>query len=703
MPKETLQDFESDPKNKIISADEIKKIEEINNYLNPKKTENSETNEWSEQLDNAKIKINQIDDAFLTDIKRQWELILKWIKYEEWKEPTAQQITAMLSLLKIHQMKNPWSIEWNISLSWNNGAELSIDDVLDVVWTVPDEFWGIIPQEVINYLNDLLASRKDKLDNDRKNFNDAAVKWDIYENPVQWNVEWGSQDTVDSNPEVSAEKAKIYIQNLINDMSDLKRDAINNRDIVNKNFNIIRKEAQQNKEKFWIAVNALLDHIFEDWKTNPDTIQKRGLDNIPERDLNDKTMYSEKVRLFQKIAYDMEDYKDIIGAWMAADKAADGKLWYNTLDALLKINRFNDRFQVKTDRKEVNKWVERTQDWKEAEKYPDNVKRILSMWEFWADGKFKFYNWEKGKEDYVQEDDKWKFVNIWWERYYIEWECKCWDEFNKFKQVVKPYIWFDENWNEITLYKRILSFWKVHENWRFEWTKVTIDWNQKQVKSETFDAPKERTIWDKKVPSSIVDVKLWNKIDDKWDFKWKWRIDLFTDKDKKTLNEKELNSLDKSDILAFLNKAIRNYKETNHKPSEIWQSNLNLVIDLAIRELHKENNWDVLWDLVKNADPSTWYFAKGLSPEERVSKFLNLDYGLSSNPDHKINKNNLEGDAAKKYEEAETNADKRNIRKWEKQWVRIINRLEWLVAVLEKSKILDKWEKENQDVVNPDE
>jgi hypothetical protein len=45
MPKETLQDFESDPKNKIISADEIKKIEEINNYLNPKKTENSETNE----------------------------------------------------------------------------------------------------------------------------------------------------------------------------------------------------------------------------------------------------------------------------------------------------------------------------------------------------------------------------------------------------------------------------------------------------------------------------------------------------------------------------------------------------------------------------------------------------------------------------------------------------------------------------------
>ncbi len=641
MPKETLQAFESDPKNKIISADEIKKIEEINNYLNPKKTENSETNEWSEQLDNAKIKINQIDDAFLTDIKRQWELILKWIKYEKWKEPTAQQITAMLSLLKIYQMRNPWSIKWDIPLNWN------FDTVLNIVWDIPKNFQWFMEDssEVVAYLDEVFKERKES---DKRDYDEGAEKWNI-----------------ENNWEVSLYKAKKYIDTLIADIEK------NWWDSVKSKYQYLRYKLNKDPWSFEKAVNSLLSKCAE---KNPALAVEWSFS------LSDGPV-SSAIQEFQRKA--KNEYETWLTSW-GLKNWVDGKLWYNTLLVIQKVVDIVES-DFKPAEREVKLWesTERKLDWKEAEKYPDNVKRILSMWEFWADGKFKFYNWEKGK-DYVQHDDNWNFVNIWWERYYIDWECgDLWDEFNKFKQEVKPYMWYDEHWNEKVLYKRILSFWKIHKNWMFEWTKVTIDWNEKQVKSQTFDAPKERTIWDKKVPSSIVDVKIWNKIDDKWDFKWKWRIDLFTDKDKKTLNEKELNSLDKNDILAFLNKAINNYKETNHKPSWIWQANLNLVIDLAIRELRKEDNRAVLWELIKNADPSTWYFAKGLSPEERVSKFLNLDPGLYSNPDNIINKNNLEWEELKKYNSLETNAEKRKYRSTLKQWDRIINRLKLLQKALE--------------------
>jgi hypothetical protein len=39
---EEMQNFENNPKNKEINADEIKEIERINNYLNPNKEEKSE-------------------------------------------------------------------------------------------------------------------------------------------------------------------------------------------------------------------------------------------------------------------------------------------------------------------------------------------------------------------------------------------------------------------------------------------------------------------------------------------------------------------------------------------------------------------------------------------------------------------------------------------------------------------------------------
>ena len=591
MPETDNNKWEKQPENKIIDEGEIKKIEDINKTLSA-----AETAEWHETI---KAKINQIDNEFLEDIKKQCNLILSEIK-SEWEENqlrdlTEEQSKAILSLLKIKQIQFPWSIT----------AEITIDSksesVFNTIWTKPDVFKWILPDNVIAYLNKKIAKNEESERNKYKE--DIVINKNIYETSNTEESEVDNQNSEsDELKRVSPEKAKIYLQSLISEISvDTK---VSSKEIVKSNFEKVRKESRKNT-LFIPAVDALINKIYPE------------LSGIT-LSLNPK-MYSEKIRKFQNKASNNDTYKEILKQWWLKNDWVDGVLWYNTLKAILDINQLEDWFKPAENEVKVDNKVEnRDKIWERVEEAPLSVFNLQDLGTFWPDNEFII------KDSLIQKEWDSEFINIWWDRYFIKW----WSDADyKINQLRTKYIWFDENWVQREMYKNVLTFWKI-EKWKFvEWNQITVDWNGNQIKMSKLDAKKIRIEWNEKVEWSIWVVNVWNKFDN-GKFNWKWRIVLFQDgKDTKRLEEKQLDSFDYEDFSRILDLAVDVYSSTWHKPSSIWQDNMNDIVYYIM----KKSGW--LW---------LGYLDAENARVKRISHMiLWLNSGFYTNPSKKLEEDDL--------------------------------------------------------------
>lgn len=541
------QKWEDQVENKILDEWEIKKIEDISRTLSA--AENVEGQEV------VKAKINQVDNEFLNDINRQCNLILSEVK-PDWGDDqlwdlTEEQSKAILTLLKIRQIQFPGSILAQITIDSKSSS------VFNAIWTNPNVFKDILPDNVISYLDEKI---KKKDETDRNAYKDEIKKWNIYETTTAVATEIN-----DENPEVAAEKkvspekAKIYLQGVVDSIG--VNQEISNKKIVKSNYELVRNEAK--KPLFSQAVDALINKIYSDLSGTT-------------LNLDDK-MKSKKIRTFQERASKEQKYAEILQKWWLKKWWIDGVLWYNTLKAILDINDLEDWFNPTKNEVTVdnNPDKKREENWERIEEAPLSIFKLNDLGDLWPDNEFIV------KDKYIQKEWDSKFVNIWGNRYFIEWWT---DDDYKINQERTKYIWTDEKWNQREMYKNVLTFWKIKE-WKFvEWTQITIDWNLNQIKMTKLDATKIRRVWNEKVEWSLWVVNIWNKFDGER-FNWKWRIDLFEDgKDTKSLDEEQLDSLDYEDFSRILDLAIDAYSSTWHKPSGIWQDNLNTIVYYIMKE-----------------------------------------------------------------------------------------------------------------------
>ena len=539
--------WEDQLENKILDEWEIKKIEDISRTLSA--AENVEGQEV------VKAKINQVDNEFLNDINRQCNLILSEVKpdlgNDQLWDLTEEQSKAILTLLKIRQIQFPGSILAQITIDSKSSS------VFNAIWTNPNVFKDILPDNVISYLDEKI---KKKDETDRNAYKDEIKKWNIYETTTAVATEIN-----DENPEVAAEKkvspekAKIYLQGVVDSIGVNQENS--NKKIVKSNYELVRNEAK--KPLFSQAVDALINKIYSDLSGTT-------------LNLDDK-MKSKKIRTFQERASKEQKYAEILQKWWLKKWWIDGVLWYNTLKAILDINDLEDWFNQTKNEVTVdnNPDKKREENWERIEEAPLSIFKLNDLGDLWPDNEFIV------KDKYIQKEWDSKFVNIWGNRYFIEWWT---DDDYKINQERTKYIWTDEKWNQREMYKNVLTFWKIKE-WKFvEWTQITIDWNLNQIKMTKLDATKIRRVWNEKVEWSLWVVNIWNKFDGER-FNWKWRIDLFEDgKDTKSLDEEQLDSLDYEDFSRILDLAIDAYSSTWHKPSGIWQDNLNTIVYYIMKE-----------------------------------------------------------------------------------------------------------------------
>ncbi len=632
--------WEDQLENKIISSEEIGKIESIANAL--------KTPEGQEQ---TKKILDQVDDDFLDDIKKQALNILNWHVDNETAAITYDEVKAIRSLLKIQQIKFPWSIAWDIKID----GEGWVDSILAIVWTKPENFSTILWEKAVSILRKFVDSKKKE--------EEAAYN--------QETESFKNKDNLEVKGNIPPERARVYIENLLNDPEITWT--------VSQKFQKIREKFSED-DKFPKAIDSLMNYCASLW-----TEESPSPFKWLEWSLNLKNMTSEKVRTFQKMATKDEELAAIISEWFAKGKdGVDWKLWANTISAILKItNALERRYNEKTEDKVVNDVEAREVDkWGSIDKMPTTIVKLKSFWSFWTDNKFSFFDWTNNPDnkDYIQSltgNENTKFVNIEWKKFFIEW---WWDNDLKFMQTQEAYKWRDKDWNEITLYKQNLSFWKFDSNGKLlEWTTITIDADWKQIQATTFDTPKRRSEGEppKDVEWQMAAIRLWNKIDEEWNFRWKWRIDLFTDDDTKRLNKDQLNSLDAQDITFALDQAISAYVETNHKPSEVWRYNLNRIV---YNVMHRTGGFDNL-----NAPFDT--------PKTVSHIILWMETWFYTNPDKDLTKDNLnEIDDDKLMQMLKISKDKVDWYKklkydWsEKKCDQIVNRLNILKAFVEENK-----------------
>ena len=643
------QEWEKNPENKVISEKEIAKIEAITNALR--------TPEGQEQ---TMKKLDQVDNDFLDDIKDQALHILNLHVDGENASFDDNELKAIYSLLKIQQIQRPWSIQWEISINWS----WWVDGILAIVWTKPENFSKILWDKAVSVLRKIVDA---KIKEAETAYNQVT---DSFKNEENLEVEGN----------IPPERARVYIENLLND-PDITWS-------VSEKFIKIR-EKFNNNVVFLKAIDSLMNYCASLW-----TEENPGPFKWLEWKLDLKNMTSKKVKKFQEMAVQDSELAGIISEWFAKGKnGVDWRLWANTISAILKITKVLERrYQGQSNEKEVKSIDSREVDkWGIIDKMPTTVAKLEKFWSFWPDNKFSFFDWTNNpeKKDYVQAltgNENAKFVNIEWKKFFIEW---WWNDDLKFMQTQEEYKWYDREWNEITLYRQNLSFWKFDENGKLlEWTTISIGPDWKQIQSTTFDAPKKRMEGEppKEVEWQVASIRLWNKVDKEWNFNWKWRIDLFTDDDSKRLNKDQLYSLDAKDVSSALSHAMDLFNETKHKPSEVWRYNLNRIVYSTMKRTWGFDNLNAPFDTPKTVSHiilwmDTWFFT---APDKKLTKS-----NLNDVDDEKLlNMLWLNKDDLKDYDYKELKYD------WsESKCDQIVNRLKILKAYVDKvDKNNLKWE-----------
>lgn len=665
-----------DNPNSITDKDEIWRIEAV-----WKDVENSEKNEkmkWFIEKE-SKDELNKIKDQCLNIIKAfDWS--------EEKKEEAAQ---AILSLLRINQ------ILWKVKIAWWSPIDLNsncFNQLVALVWTKWIDFKTILWNEEWEIVN-------------------AACK------KAEWLFNKPSEEDQKKIDTWNQSKDDISYLKGISDW--LTGQWVNSAFLeLRKNLNAKWNEAE--REKFEWAVFALIK------KCCPQIDWEWSLDN---------KFYSDKIKEFQQAVLDKskeegvaEEYKK---AWSElsndikpVERAIDGKLWRNTLNSLVafatKWLKFEPKPAEKTD------WSAKFEWWKEKKETWDLLDRMPTV--FAAFKKYgeltekKWYqlfsfNNEPWKSDFVMKES-WtgnEYVKIGWKKFYINLESWQWGDKLQFKN--KPVL--REVYGDVQK-TTDLCFGKFDQNWNLiEWSKITIDSEWRQISSLIMtDTEVKGTDW-KPMWKLWLKTMWWreNKIkNEKWEEvvtqDVKWRIDIFWEdwKDTKRLSDEQLDALmkDKEAVKVVLDLAINAFKDTMHKPSTIWRYNLNSIISRILTSLPEEAQKELVAVTHNNGYLESW-----MTRKERVASFLRLEHWLFSDPENKINKNDLDARQWHDYNLLKTNAEKREFRSKLKQWDRIVSRLGLLKQVLEGKVVVNPKEiavkpeeatlKPDKAVVNPEE
>ena len=294
----------------------------------------------------------------------------------------------------------------------------------------------------------------------------------------------------------------------------------------------------------------------------------------PRSTLNfDDKYYSDVVAEFQnKILSEWtKEEKDLLFNGMNNKKKVDWKLWFNTLKLLIQKSWVGEKLDfegpegpsLSVDNLQAKETVE-LDTWTNISKMPLTMADLSNFWQlvqWWT--RFEFYNWSveiDGKKPDFVKTQPWtneKFIRIGNENYFI-------DPQSEQKNRVEQSNIIDVDWSVLGTKIQIWTF----NDGKFNWTEIVVDLDGKEKRSTKFDEVKRRPDNDE-----WVEWQLWVKR-----FRWKWRIDMFEGgDDTKRISKEQLKNLDKDDLNWILDESINAYKEVKHKPSWIWQTNLERI------------------------------------------------------------------------------------------------------------------------------
>ena len=417
---------------------------------------------------------------------------------------------------------------------------MSKDWLLTIVWNNPEWF-----KAILGAWTDILVAH---LQEKQQAVIDAVASWtDVSE----------SADGI-----ISLEKAKLYMKTLLSNVkgetvTDMYKDLLTHFDDPN----------------FKSSIDALINDICADNV------------KITEMTLDfDKNHKSSKIRAFQEAM--LKEYRNDL--WYNWRNWVDGQLWAKTLGVILKaswISEFEYNLKGETVLWNVDERLEITNTWAEHNDVPDNLVSLEKFWEF-VGRDFKFFT--EWNNDCVQASPKFPndlFVKIWWVKYYL-WELTpdnpdAKNNPKKFRQIDRPYMWYNEENQYVQLVWTRLCFWEFDGDNLIDWTEIVLDKDWNQVKS-TLTWPKVGD-WDSAEQLMFTKIR-WEKVTENEGtenetsrFEAKWRIEFW---DTKRMNDTQLDALlnDNNALNWVLEQSIKAYDETNHKPSEIGRYNLSHIV-----------------------------------------------------------------------------------------------------------------------------
>lgn len=663
-----------------LSADELKIIEDL------KLPATEET----------ALNIEKKTDEYLKTILLDSESIIKAAKVDDaWQEP----IKAIMTYLKIK------SFYWELSLdfTWIDVNNWTGENLVKLLWYKYNEnliksiWWEELWNQLVSLIDAAYNRYKDNLNN-KINGNPRDTEWWAV---VSREIPEGSV----GNPEVSAgtpewaegheeefqfdnTTAVVYLEE---QLWTVTTETLESAAKVSELYKKVMEKVKTDKN-FVNALNTLLKNFGIDTWIAFDKSKKSdaitAFQNLFIDEVDDDNWWKKKVA--KNICQTLYWTTDVT-------KIVDGRLWIRTLNAIVNWESTKDLLRKWAKReKELKVTVapetkeNKDDKWEVIKEMPRTINELRKYWKFTKEGGFVFY-WEKDGEewgkDYVKTDPEGKkFITIWETNYYLDDPTKQnFIDRSNWTEVVQKY------WENVTEYHNLIRLWSM--DWKvFVWQEfLIVDWKPK----ETLNAgPVRKWAEDPQFKSRLKGVKMnwenenWEIVEpsDKKKNRPRWRIDLYDKdwKDTKRLSKEQLDSLSVEDVNWVLDEAMDLYEKTEHRPTTIWQTNLNRILN-------------------KVMERTKWFGKIRVNPDEdgfRAAShvILWMNKWFSSNPNKVLEEsdiNDVKDDVLMTLldvKKSEVEDYDENIKyDWSmRKWRHIINRLRILKAYVNKEE--NKWE-----------
>ena len=545
-----------------IETKSMNKLENTEQKIN-----DLENVEWFE-IDQQQIDSN--NKAELEAVKQQADMVLQSFNHlqdtQMNEENVKDVVTALQNYLKAQSLlntginlPNDFIIDWDINSILSITKNMNQDIKQRIFWTN----WS-------DALGKLSTYREDRMD-------DAVKNW-----------------TIETEKGVDIKRAWYYLrESFLNKINTAEQKKWETK--LQAQYRALKE--LYNQRNFVDAVCSIINTVC--WW------EKRTTLNF------DNNYYSDVIAEFQnKILSEWtKDEKNLLFNGMNNKKKVDWKLWFNTLKLLIQKSWVGERVDFEGP-KGPSLSVDNLQEKEAVEldtgdnipKMPLTMADLSNFWQlvqWWT--KFEFYNWSveiDGKNPDFVKTQPWtneKFIRIGNVNYFI-------DPQSEQKNRVGQSNVMDVDWNVLGTKIQIWTF----NDGKFNWTEIIVDLDGKEKSSTKFDEVKRRPDND-----DWVEWQLWVKR-----FRWKWRIDMFEGwDDTKRISKEQLKNLDKNDLNWILDESINAYKQVKHKPSWIWQTNLERITFKILKDTGINDKFS---DFSEDA--------------ERVSDwFLGLKYWFGSN------------------------------------------------------------------------